>query len=94
MHEVSLNEFQDAVEFMGLISLTSSKKVRSRYLELSKQYHPDVVGGDLEQFQKLKRSYEIIKDYIDNFRYLFDIDEFKRQNPILVSDIHSREQIK
>jgi len=93
MHTVTIEEFQDAVEYMNLISLTSSKQLRAKYLELSKLYHPDTQTGNQEQFQRLQRSYKIIKNYIDNFRYVLDQEEFKRQNPILVSSI-SKEQIK
>ena len=93
MHTVTMEEFQDAVEYMNLISLTSSKQLKAKYLELSKLYHPDAQAGDQEQFQHLQQSYEIIKNYINNFRYVLDQEEFKRQNPILVSNI-SKEQIK
>ena len=93
MHTVTIEEFQDAVEYMNLISLTSSKQLRAKYLELSKLYHPDTQTGNQEQFQRLQRSYKIIKNYIDNFRYVLNQEEFKRQNPILVSSI-SKEQIK
>lgn len=94
MHTVSLDEFSDAVEFMGLISLTSASQMKHRYLELSKLYHPDVSGGSHDDFQKLQESYEIIKEYIENFRYVFDADEFKRQNPILASTLTGKHQIK
>jgi len=30
---------------------------------------------------EINRAYEILLDYIDNFRFAFDEDEFKRQNP-------------
>jgi len=93
MHTVTIEEFQDAVEYMNLISLTSAQQLRAKYLELSKLYHPDTQTGNQEQFQRLQRSYKIIKNYIDNFRYVLDQEEFKRQNPILVSSI-SKEQIK
>lgn len=94
MHNVSLEDFQDAIEFMGLISLTSAYQLKAKYLKLSKTYHPDMQHGNHDKFQKLQESYEIIKEYMDNFRYVFDEDEFKRQNPILASNVSSREQIK
>ena len=94
MHQVSLSEFKDAVETLQLISLTSKEQVRKKYLKLSRKYHPDMKGGDKEKFQKLQKAYEILTEYMDNFRFVFDEDEFKRQNPILVSDMSAEYWIK
>lgn len=85
MHQVSLNEFQDAVETLELLSLTSREHVRKKYLKLSKQYHPDMKGGSTEKFQEIRKAYEILVEYMDNFRFVFDETEFKQQNPILVN---------
>ena len=94
MHQVSLSEFKDAVETLQLISLTSKEQVRKKYLKLSRKYHPDMKEGDKEKFQKLQKAYEILTEYMDNFRFVFDEDEFKRQNPILVSDMSAEHWIK
>ncbi len=88
MHQVSLSEFKKAVETLGLISLTSREHVRKKYLKLSRQYHPDMPEGSTERFQEIRNAYEILTEYMDNFRFVFDEEEFKRQNPILVSDMN------
>ena len=85
MHQVSLSEFQDAVKSLDLLSLTSREHVRKKYLKLSRQYHPDMEGGSTEKFQEVRKAYEILIEYMDNFRFVFDEDEFKQQNPILVN---------
>ena len=85
MHQVSLNEFNDAVESLELLSLTSREYVRKKYLKLSRQYHPDMEGGSTEKFQEIQEAYEILVEYMDNFRFVFDENEFKQQNPILVN---------
>ena len=85
MHQVSLEEFQDAVESLDLLSLTSREFVRKKYLKLSRLYHPDMTDGDTQKFQEIQKAYEIITEYMENFRFVFDKNEFKRQNPILVS---------
>ena len=85
MHQVSLNEFQDAVESLELLSLTTKEDVRKKYLKLSRQYHPDMEGGSTEKFQEIRQAYEILVEYMDNFRFVFDEEEFKQQNPILVN---------
>ena len=85
MHQVSLSEFNDAVETLELLSLTSREHVRKKYLKLSRLYHPDMPQGNTEKFQQIRDAYEILTEYMDNFRFVFDEEEFKRQNPILVS---------
>jgi len=85
MHQVSLSEFQDAVESLELLSLTSREHVRKKYLKLSRLYHPDMEGGSTEKFQEVREAYEILIEYMDNFRFVFDESEFKQQNPILVN---------
>ena len=85
MHQISLNEFQDAIESLELLSLTTKEHVRKKYLKLSRQYHPDMEGGSTEKFQEIREAYEILVEYMDNFRFTFTDEEFKQQNPILVN---------
>jgi DnaJ-class molecular chaperone len=85
MHQVSLGEFQKAVETLELISLRTREDVRRKYLKLSKKYHPDMEGGSTEKFQEINKAYKILVEYMDNFRFVFSDEEFKQQNPILVN---------
>jgi DnaJ-class molecular chaperone len=85
VHQVSLSEFNDAVESLELLSLTTKEHVRKKYLKLSRKYHPDMEGGSTEKFQEIREAYEILLEYMDNFRFVFDSKEFKQQNPILVN---------
>jgi DnaJ-class molecular chaperone len=85
MHQVSLSEFQDAVESLELLSLTTKEHVRKKYLKLSRRYHPDMEGGSTKKFQEIREAYEILVEYMDNFRFTFTDEEFKQQNPILVN---------
>jgi len=85
MHQVSLTEFQSAVKSLDLLSLTTQEHVRKKYLKLSKKYHPDMEGGSTEKFQEVREAYEILTEYMENFRFVFTEEEFKQQNPILVN---------
>ncbi len=85
MHQVSLAEFQDAVKTLDLISLRTKEDVRQKYLKLSRLYHPDMEGGSTEKFQEIRQAYEVLVEYMDNFRFVFSDEEFKQQNPILVN---------
>ena len=85
MHQVSLAEFQDAIKTLDLISLRTKEDVRQKYLKLSRLYHPDMEGGSTEKFQEIRQAYEVLVEYMDNFRFVFSDEEFKQQNPILVN---------
>jgi len=85
MHQVSLLEFRAAVETLDLISLRTKEDVRKKYLKLSRKYHPDMEDGSTKKFQEIQKAYEILVEYMDNFRFLFSDEEFKQQNPLLVN---------
>jgi DnaJ-class molecular chaperone len=85
MKQVCYEEFQQAVETLDLLSLTSQEHVRKKYLKLSRKHHPDMEGGSAEKFQEIREAYEILTEYMNNFRFMFSEEEFKQQNPILVS---------
>jgi len=85
MHQISLSEFQDAVESLELLSLTTQEQVRKKYLKLSRKYHPDMEGGSTKKFQEVREAYDILTEYMNNFRFVFTEEEFKQQNPILVN---------
>lgn len=78
-------EFEKAVDMFGIITNMSKKDIKKRYLKLSKKYHPDMSTGSHEKFTELKRSYEILQSYMDNYNFCFEKDEFKRQVPSFFS---------
>ncbi len=79
--EVSYDEFKEAVELLGLIGLENKEMVRQRYLKLSKELHPDMPNGDTQKFQQLTKSYKLITQYMDQFRFKFSREEFRDQYP-------------
>ncbi|MFA7021320.1 DnaJ domain-containing protein [Aliarcobacter sp.] len=78
---MSYEDFIKAVEIFGIISTMSKKDIKKRYLKLSKKYHPDVEGGSNEKFMELKKAYDTLQEYIENYSYSFEIDDFKKQFP-------------
>jgi len=82
---VDYGEFEKAVDIFGILTRMSKKDLKSRYLKLSKKYHPDLNGGNDEKFIELKKSYDLLCEYIDNYRYSFEIEEFKHQFPSFTS---------
>ena len=75
------NEFEQAVDMLGVLTRTSKKDLKKKYLKLSKKYHPDVEGGSAEKFQELKDAYDMLSSYMDNYEFMFDKDEFLEQHP-------------
>ena len=82
---MSYEDFVKAVEIFGIISTMSKKDIKKRYLKLSKKHHPDVEGGSNEKFMELKKSYEILQEYMENYSYSFESDDFKKQFPSFMS---------
>jgi DnaJ-class molecular chaperone len=74
-------EFEKAVDTLGILTRTSRKDLKERYLKLSKRYHPDMPEGSVEKFQELKDAYDLLCAYMDSYCYLFDKEEFKYQFP-------------
>ena len=74
---MNYDDFIKAVELFGIISNMSKKDIKKRYLKLSKKYHPDMSGGSNEKFMELKKSYEILQEYMDIYSFSFEESEFK-----------------
>jgi len=74
-------EFEKAVDFFGILTKTSRKDLKKKYLKLSKKYHPDMAQGSEEKFKELQKSYEILTKYMDSFAFSLDEEEFKEQFP-------------
>ncbi|AXH09295.1 molecular chaperone DnaJ [Malaciobacter halophilus] len=74
-------DFDKAVDLFGILTKTSKKELKQKYLKLSKKYHPDMPTGSEQKFQELKQSYELLLDYIENYKFSFEEEEFKQQYP-------------
>ena len=76
-----VEEIEEALETLGLPKMVTAKEVKHRYRELAKRHHPDRVGGEAEKMERIQRAYELLKAYMENFRYRFDEEEILRQFP-------------
>ncbi|MGM0519792.1 MAG: DnaJ domain-containing protein [Campylobacterota bacterium] len=75
------DEFEKAVDTLGILTKISREDVKKKYIKLSKKYHPDMPQGSEEKFKQLKKSYDILCAYMDSYCYSFDKDEYKDQFP-------------
>ncbi len=72
-------EFEKALLFMDLAPFVTFGEIKKRYRELSKKYHPDF-GGDKDKMDKLNNAYNLLKEYIENYRFTFGKDEIQKQH--------------
>ena len=86
MKNINFKDFQEAVKIFGLIGLENKSAIKDKYLNLLKQFHPDMQNGDTEKFQKMSDAYKILMAYVDNFKFKFTQEEFKSQYPFGGSD--------
>ncbi len=75
-----VKEIKEALEILDISPFVSQKEIKKRYLELSKKYHPDICG-DKEKMILINKAYDILKEYMDNFRFSFDDKEINKQYP-------------
>ncbi len=70
----------EALDTLGLPPMVTYKEIKERYKKLSRQFHPDK-GGDYEKMAKINWAYEVLKEYVENFRFSFSEEEILRQYP-------------
>ena len=76
-----IEEVRQALETLGLPPLVTRDEVKRRYRELARRYHPDREGGDARRMEALNRAYEVLRAYMDGFRFRFDEEELARNCP-------------
>jgi len=81
-------DIQNALEVLGLPNMIRKDDIKKRYRELALLYHPDRGGESSSQkMDEINRAYDLLMEYIDNFRFAFDEDEFKKQNPSVAHNL-------
>jgi DnaJ-class molecular chaperone len=65
---------------LGIAPLSTFEEITNKYKKLVKKYHPDISQKN-DKITKINRAYEILKEYIKNYRFSFSEDEIKRQYP-------------
>ncbi len=69
---VDFNMIDSARRTLGLNEVATLKEIKDAYWRLSHRYHPDKNNGDGgEAMKEINRAFELIMDYINNYRYSF-----------------------
>ncbi len=81
MSEDPVSLIHEALETLGLPPMISYIDLKKRYRQLSRKYHPDIVGNGNDAMARINRAYEILKKYMENYRFSFSEEEILRQFP-------------
>ena len=75
-------KLQEALRVMGLRERSIIKEIKTRHRELVKRYHPDTGNGDdKEIIIAVNDAYRVLLDYVSEYRFSFNEEEFYEQNP-------------
>lgn len=74
-------DFEKALYSLEIVSKASITEIKNKYQKLSKEYHPDMKNGDNEKFLEINEAYKVVSEYMKNFRFKLDEEEFYEQNP-------------
>jgi len=67
---------------LNIAPLSSLEDINKKYKKLVKQLHPDVNKNDEnDKIVEINKAYEILRDYIRNYKFTFSEDEILRQYP-------------
>ena len=77
----SYEDYEKALESIGIVSRFTASDLKDKYLKLSKKYHPDMPTGDDTKFKEINEAYKTLQKYIQNFKFGVDKEDFYQQNP-------------
>ncbi len=60
--------------------MSSFKDIQKSYKKLAKNHHSDI-GGNEENMKELNEAYKILKEYIENYKFMFNEEEITKQCP-------------
>jgi len=79
-HIVEEIDIKKALEILELPHFITKQDIKNKYYSLAKKYHPDITK-DSKKMNQINNAYEILMDYIENYKYSFDDDEISKQLP-------------
>ncbi len=78
---MNYEKFEKALEVLEIASRITRDGLKKKYQTLSKIYHPDMPDGDAKKFNEINEAYKFLNEYMQNFRFKLDEEEFYEQNP-------------
>ena len=77
----SYQDYEKALNSLGIVSRFTLSDLKNNYLKLSKKYHPDMQDGNDEKFKEINEAYKLIQKYTQSYRFGVDEKDFLTQNP-------------
>lgn len=78
---MTYQELQGALQVFGFTDRASLKEIKSRHRQLAKLHHPDGGQGDAKAMGQVNAAYQLLLDYVTDYRFSFTESEFYEQNP-------------
>ncbi len=75
-----MQAIQWAIEELEFPVMSTKEELRAHYYNVAKSLHPDS-GGDNNKMAKANEAYEILKKYIEQFKFTFSEEEIAKQFP-------------
>ncbi|MBD3807432.1 MAG: J domain-containing protein [Arcobacter sp.] len=77
---MQLRDIKEALNILELPSMITKDDIKKQYRFLVKKNHPDR-GGDLIKLQELNAAYDLLMEYVNNYKFSFDESEISKQLP-------------
>lgn len=79
----NFNEIEEARKLLGLGEAATLKEIKAAYRALAHRYHPDKHSDSAgeepdETMKRLNRSYKLLMEYCDNYKYSFSEQDVAR----------------
>jgi len=78
--KMNYENIQKALKVLNLPVMITKNDIKKQYRFLVKKNHPDI-GGDIAKLQELNAAYDMLIEYVDNFKFAFDESEISKQLP-------------
>ena len=74
-------ELKEAKDILGIPPLSTYGEIRKIYKREVKYNHPDINENPKKSIEEINGAYEVVKEYLEGFRFFFTKDEFDKQHP-------------
>ncbi len=71
---------EEALKILDIPHFVTKSEIKKRYKELAAKYHPDR-SAESNKMAQINEAYNLIMEYVENFRYSFDHNEISKQLP-------------
>ncbi|MFP4332464.1 MAG: J domain-containing protein [Campylobacterales bacterium] len=74
-------ELKEAIDILSIPPLSTYSEIKQMYKQEVKINHPDRNANPKKSIEDINGAYEVIKEYVEDFRFFFTKEEFDKQYP-------------